>query len=123
MSDMRGLTIIVIAADPARFHAALSVAAAHAALDRLTRLFLQGEAAALLRVPIFWAEDKSYSDAGLPTLGELLTEAIALGVGITACQSGLHLAGMTAADLPPGVTTGGIIEILAEQSGNRILMA
>ena len=48
MPGMRGLTILVAAADPERFHAALSLAAAQAALGGRARLHLQGEAVALL---------------------------------------------------------------------------
>lgn len=123
MSVMRGLTIIVATADPARLHAALSVAAAHAALDRPTRMFLQGEAVVLLRSPIRWAEDERYSASGLPTLGELLAEAAAIGVRITACQSGLALALMELNDLPPGIDTGGILELLTRHGADQLLMA
>ncbi len=42
---MQGLTIIVAGADEERFRSALEVAAANAALDRTTRVFLQGAAA------------------------------------------------------------------------------
>ncbi|QPQ56242.1 DsrE family protein [Allosphingosinicella flava] len=110
---MRPLTVIVAGPDPARFHAALSLAAAAAALDRPVRLFLQAEAVALLRAPIAAPGDAAYAKAGMPVLAALLEEAQALGVAVTACQSGLALAEMTAAALPPEVDTGGLIEALA----------
>jgi predicted peroxiredoxin len=123
MSVVPGLTIIVATADPERLHAALSVAAAHAALDRPTRMFLQGDAVALLRIPIGWAEDGRYSAAGLPTLGELVAEAAAIGVRITACQSGLALASLELSDLPPGIDAGGILELLTRHEADQLLMA
>ena len=52
MPDMPGLNIIVAAADGTRFYAALETAAAASALGRPARVFLQGEAAALLRAPV-----------------------------------------------------------------------
>src|SRR3546814_12516442 len=51
------LTIIVAAADGARLYAALETAMAAVALGHPARLFLQGEAAGLLRVPIGCAGD------------------------------------------------------------------
>jgi predicted peroxiredoxin len=110
MPFMSGLTIIVASGDPARFAAALEIAAANAALGRRTRLFLQSDAVQLLR-----------QDAASNT--ELLGEAIALGASITLCQSGLALAGMTADRLPAGVETGGLVELLATSGDDQLLMA
>lgn len=123
MLRMRGLTIIVATADPARFHAALSLAAAQAALERPARLFLQAEAVALLRQPVAMPDDPRYNAAGIPRLGELLNEAMALGVTIIACQTGLALAGMEARDLPDGIETGGLIELLTQTEDDRLIIA
>lgn len=123
MCRVQGLTIIIAGADPERFHAALSIAAAQAALDRPAALFLQADAVRLLCRPIEAPGDAPYSEVGIPTLSELFAEAKALGVEITACQSGLALAGMTAADLPGGVETGGLVDLLSRRSGDQLLMA
>jgi predicted peroxiredoxin len=120
---MRGLTIIVAAADPARLHAALSLAAAQAALDRPARIFLQAEAVALIRRPVAMPDDARYAEAGMPTLGDLLGEASALGVVIIACQTGLALAGMTAGDLPEGIETGGLLGLLAGRRDDELVIA
>lgn len=117
------MTIIVASADQARFHAALSVAAANAALARPTRLFLQGEAAALLGEGAAAAATARYQAAGLPSSSELLGEALALGVEMTVCQSGLALAGMRADELPEGIESGGLVQLLAEHADDRLLMA
>jgi predicted peroxiredoxin len=122
MSRLQGLTIVVAGADPARLHAALSLAAAWAAMDRRAHLFLQAEAVALLHRGDSVC-DSRYRQAGLPTLRDLIGESLALGVAITACQSGLALAGLTTADLPEGVETGGLVELLASRRDDQLLMA
>jgi len=119
---MRGVTIVVAGADPARLHAALSVAAAWAALDRRARIFLQADAVGLLRAPST-PDDERNSQAGMPTLRELLEESLALGVTVVACQSGLALAGMSVEDLPAGIETGGLVEMLSKHRDDQLLMA
>ena len=121
MPRMPGVMIVAAGADPARLHAALSLAAAWAALDRPARIFLQADAVGLVREGA--AADKSHEEAGLPTLRELIGECLALGVTIAACQSGLALAGMTKADLPEGVETGGLVGFLASQADEQLLLA
>lgn len=118
---MRGLTIIVAGPDPSRFRAALSIAAAAAALDRPIRLFLQADAVALLRPPLAGPDDEAHEAAGLPTLADLFREAIALGVTIIACQSGLPLIGITADTLPAGIEVGGLLSEL--QKDYELLIA
>ncbi|HEY0115820.1 MAG TPA: peroxiredoxin [Allosphingosinicella sp.] len=120
---MRRLTIVVASADPARFHAALSLAAAQAALERPARLFLQGEAAGLLRQPMSSPADPGHKAAGLPTLGELYEEAAALGVEFIACQSGLALCGIAAEALPAGTGVGGLVSLLADADDDQLLLA
>ena len=119
---MPGLTIIVATADADRFHAALSLAAAKSALDQRSRIFLQGEAAGLLR------EARSPSDAkrsryGVPTIRQLLEEARALGTEIIACQSGLALCGLSADALPEGITTAGLVQILSTRGDDQLVFA
>lgn len=106
---MPSLTIIVATADAARFQAAVELAAANAALGHRTRLFLQAPAVPLLREhqgPV-----------------QLLEEAIVLGASVTACQTGLAAAGMSAMDLPEGVDTGGLIGLLSHLEEDQLLMA
>lgn len=119
---MRGLTIVVASPDPDRFHAALSLAAANAALDRRTRVFLQGEAAALIRDARSPADSRR-SECGVPTTQQLLAEARALGTEIIVCQSGLALCGLAADALPEGIVTAGLVGILSTLEDDRLLMA
>jgi predicted peroxiredoxin len=122
MPGMRGLMIVVAGADPARLHGALSLAAAWAALDRPAHLFLQADSVALLR-PGASEGDERYREAGMPGLRELLEESLALGVTVTACQSGLALAGLSAEDLPGGVEMGGLVDSLSRHWDDQLVMA
>lgn len=120
---MPGLTVIVAGADPERFHAALSLATANAALGERSRLFLQGEAAGLLGPPDPSEADRKREEHGVPTLAELLAEALAMDVEVIACQSGLTVAGMSADRLPEGVTTGGLVQLLAGRGDDQLVIA
>ena len=111
---MPGLNIIVASADGQRFYAALETAAAAAALGRPARLFLQGEAAALLRDPVSFAGDEARRAAGQPDLAWLVEEAIAMDVALFVCQSGMALVGIAATELVPHVRAAGLVSFLAE---------
>lgn len=119
---MPGLTIVVASADPDRFHAALSVAAANAAIGERSRIFLQGEAATLI-ANCQSAADAGRGEHGIPTVQQLLDEALALGVETIVCQSGLLLAGLDAGRLPAGFRTGGLVELLASRGDDQLLIA
>jgi predicted peroxiredoxin len=118
---MRGLTLIVTGRDPERLRAALTLAAAHAALEGRTRLFCQGEAVEPLapwaRVP----NDADHQAAGLPTLGQLIEEALGLGVEILACQSGLALMRIPADALDPRIASGGPVSLLQTLGEDRLV--
>ena len=60
------------------------------------RIFLQGEAAALLRDPVSFAGDETRRAAGQPDLAWLVEEAIAMEIDLFTCQSGMALVGMAA---------------------------
>lgn len=119
---MPGLSIIVASADGQRFYAALEVAAAAAALGRSVRIFLQGEAAALLRTPVAFDGDPARRAAGQPDLVSLIAEAMAMDVRLTVCQSGMALVRMTTSDLVPQVRAGGLISFLADSGPNDQLL-
>lgn len=119
---MRELRIVVATADPERFRGALMLAAAQAALGGAATLFLQLDAVALLRAPVSAPQDDTHGCAGLPTLATLLADALALGVAVTACQSGLALTGLSAADLPDGVEAGGPVAFLQATSDDARLL-
>lgn len=111
---MRDLRIVLLAADAERFRGALMLAAAQAALGGRASLFLQTDAVALLAPGRSVPGDVAHRAAGLPPLADLLAEALAQGVAVTACQTGLALSGLQADDLPDGIVTGGPVGFLAE---------
>lgn len=114
MRDMPGLSIIVPGAEGGRFYAALEVAMAAAALGRPARIFLQGEAARLLRDPVGFADDDTRRAAGQPDLAGMVAEAITMEVSLVVCQSGMALVGINAADLVPQVRAGGLVSFMAD---------
>ena len=99
------LAIVVSEAGP-RLTTALTLAAATAALGRAVTMLFDGASVVALTSP-----------------DEPLTTARDLGVQIVACQTGLAAAGITAADLPPGVTTGGMVSFLAAAGDAHLLLA
>jgi predicted peroxiredoxin len=119
---MRGLTIVVADMSSERFRTALVMAAAHAALGGKARLFLQGEAVSILRAPIAGTEDETHEAAGLPTLGELIDDTLALGVTMTGCQSGQALFDATADEFHPALAWAGMTTVLAELGEDRLVV-
>jgi predicted peroxiredoxin len=112
---MQGLSIVVATADAERFASALELAAANAALERPTRLFLQAQAVRALVAG-------GQAVEGMPSPQEMLDEALALGVEVSACQSGLALAGLDASELPQGVETEGLVSFLAAGRDDQLLV-
>lgn len=119
---MPRLNIIVAAADGQRFYAAIETAIAAAALGRPARIFLQGEAASLLRVPVTFAGDAAREAAGQPGLAAIIAEAAAMDVRLIVCQSGMALVGMTTSDLVPQVRAGGLVSFLADAAADDPLV-
>jgi predicted peroxiredoxin len=119
---MRGLTIILAEPDGERLRAALTLAAANAALGGRTRLFCQGDAVRLL-AGLSAPRDAAHAAAGLPTLVALCEEALGLGVELIACQSGLQLAGFTADELDSRIGYGGPVSVMQTLGDDRLLLA
>ena len=119
----RGLAIIFAAADHARLHAGLTLACSAAALDRPVALFFHGESVAALAPGWHWQGDVPLAAAGIPPLATMLTSANDLGVAFMACQSGLHLCGLSAAALADGIEAGGMIAFLAAVQDADIVLA
>jgi len=110
---MPGLNILLVGDDAERLRAALMLGLTQRALDGEARIFLQMEAVRLLAPPIAAPQDEAHQRAGFPTLAALLDEALADDVTLIACQSGLALCAMKAADLDPRIETGGLLSFMA----------
>ena len=106
------LHIAVLTADADRFHGALTLAAAEAALGGRVTIFLQLEAVGML-ASLAAPGDAARSAHGLPTLAELVDEALDLGVVLLVCQSGLALAEIDAAQLEPRIEVSGPVAFLS----------
>lgn len=115
------LVIGTIAHD--RLHAALSLAAASAALGRQVALYLHADAVRIVDPAMRWPEDARFAAAGAPTIRELIDSAEALGVSVTACQTGLALTGLAAGALGPGIEPGGLIDFLSRAGDVEVLLA
>lgn len=112
-SPRRPLALIVATGEPERLRAAATLARCEIALGGAATLFLQGRAVALLAADAAPPEDADWIMAGEPALGVLIGEALADGVAMTACQSGLAMSGISAQQLVDGIATGGMIGFLA----------
>ena len=118
---MRGLTIVVADISSERFRCALNMALAQAALGGKARVFLDGEAVAILRPPISGWEDEAYEAAGLPTLPRLHAEALDAGVRIILCQSGMAMTGAEPRDYDERVEFAGMVSLMAELGDDRLV--
>jgi predicted peroxiredoxin len=119
---MRGLTIVLAEADPARLRTALTMAAAWTALGGTARLFLDGGAVAAAQLPITDPADDTHVAAGLPALSALMADALADGVRLILCQSGMAMLGLTPDDMAAGAEYGGMIGVMAELGGDRLVV-
>lgn len=120
---MRGLLIIIGGARHDAIHAALTLAAASAALRRRKiSIHLHAEAVRIADPEMEWTEDQHFAAGGLPTVRDLLLSVIELGGTVNACQSGLALAGLSAEALVPGVQAGGLIDFLARAEDAEIVL-
>ena len=99
---MRGLTIVVASADPARLDAALTLANAHAALGGRARVYLHDSAVTAAMPP------------------DLYAAAVELGVMFVACQTALDTHGVV---LPRDLEGGGMIGLVADLGEDRLVIA
>lgn len=121
MCGVRGLTVVLAEAKPARLRAALSLLAAQAALGGRARLYLHEDAVALLgAAPLAHASDGAHRAAGLPDLAGLLADARELGVEVHACQTGASMAGVGLDGL---AEAGGLLSLLQALGEDRLVLA
>jgi predicted peroxiredoxin len=107
------LAVVVLTPDAERFRGALMIAMAQVALGGEARVFLQLDAVALLRPALIGPRDAAHNAAGLPPLAALIDDALDSGVAITACQTGLALADLEAAQLDARLDIGGPVGFMS----------
>ena len=110
----QGLAIIFSDSAHGRIHAGLSLACASAALGRPVRMFFHGESVCAFDRHRKWKGDETFTLAGIPSLCDMITTALELGIATMACTSGLHLCGLTANQLPENVEAAGMVAFLAD---------
>jgi predicted peroxiredoxin len=76
----------------------------------------------LIRQPIVGWEDEAYADAGQPTLPELYAEALAQGVHLIVCQSGMQMTGAEPRDYDPRVEYGGMVSLMQTLDDGRLVV-
>lgn len=118
---MTGLTILLVATDPAGARAALTLAVSQAALGGRVRLYGHERAVTML-LPGQDGDEILLADAGLPGRAALIDMALEAGVTITACQTGLALCGLGIGNLVAGVQAGGLMSILADLGDDRLVV-
>lgn len=104
MPGLRGLTVIVATGEAERFACAVELAASWAALGGKARLFCRGGAVMRLDDPA-------------------LIEALAGGVTVIACQTGLAEHGIDLTAHDPRIAGGGMVSLLAELGEDRLVVA
>jgi predicted peroxiredoxin len=115
--------MIVATGEPERFRAGLTLARCEIALGGTARMLLQGMAVTLAVPGAGIAGDARWVSAGEPALDHLLDEALADGVQIVACQSGLAIATISAEQVDNRIAIGGMIGFLAGLTRDeRLLM-
>ncbi len=130
------LSIVVFSGDFERVHYALSMAAAAAAIDRPTTLFLTMGAIHALgpRRPDGspgWtalsgaaARDAEFAERGVATFEELFSACVALGVRIMVCEMGLRAVGLVREELRQDFEfeEGGIVTFLNDASATGAML-
>jgi predicted peroxiredoxin len=117
---MTGLTIVLIATDPVRVRAALTLAISQVALGGRVRLYAHEHAVSML-VPGADGDNLLLADAGLPDRQALLAMAVDAGVSLIACQTGLALCGLGIDNLVAGAEAGGLMSALADLNNDRLV--
>lgn len=120
-----GLGILLLSGGHERAHYAFVLATGAAAIGRAVTLFASNEGCrALLRdwSSIAGAErDGAVQASGVAGLAELREAAVALGVRLLACDSGLAMAGLDPACLLPQVEVAGVPSFLAAIGSNPVM--
>lgn len=120
--NSRPLAVVLGTLAHDRLHAALSLAAASAALRRTVSIYLHAEGVRLLDPAQSWPEDARFTAAGAPAIRELFVTLTELGATVTVCQTGLALTGISAAMLPGTAQPGGLIDFLSRTGDAEVVL-
>lgn len=118
----RPLTFIILTDDYQRLHGGLSTASAMAALGRSVAIHFQGQAVRAVRSGRRWPEDAAARVDGTPTLTDLFAALVDLDVKVTACETGMASAGMTASDIGDDIETVGLVALLSRPERDLMIV-
>jgi uncharacterized protein len=119
------LGVLLISGGHERAHYAFVLAAAAAALGRSVVLFATNEGTRALRADLAGLDDAGREArvraAGVAGLADLRAATMQMGARLIACEAGLLMAGVQAAELLPGVEVAGVATFLAATGGGQIV--
>jgi peroxiredoxin family protein len=119
------LGVLLISGGHERAHYAFVLAAAAAALGRSVILFATNEGTRALRADLAGLDDAGREArvraAGVAGLADLRAATMQMGARLIACEAGLLMAGVQAAELLPGVEVAGVATFLAATGGGQIV--
>ncbi len=122
MRPVNGLAVIITTPDPVRFRAGLTLALAQSALGGRVRVYCHEASVALLAsAPRDDDDCAALASAGLPDRQGLIAMALASGITLIACQTGLAMSGLSIEALVPGVEAGGMMGLLADLDDDRLV--
>lgn len=117
------LTVMLVSEDVARARAALSLALADAALGGTPRIYAHERAVTMLATATREDDDSSaLASEGLPDRPTLLAMAVAEGVTLIACQTGLSSCDLAIEQLMRGTEAGGLVGLLATLGGSHLIV-
>ena len=119
------LGVLLVSGGHERAHYAFVLAAAAAALGRSVVLFATNEGTRALRADLAGLDDAGEESrvraAGVAGLAELRGATMEMGARLIACEAGLLMAGVQAAELLPGVEVAGVATFLAAIGGGQVI--
>lgn len=119
------LGLLLLSGGHERAHYAFVLAAAAAALGRRVVLFATNEGTRALCAEIAGLSDAGrearVGAAGVAGLAELRAASMEMGARLIACEAGLRMADVQAAELLAGVEVAGVATFLAETSGGQVI--
>jgi len=119
------LGVLLVSGGHERAHYAFVLAAAAAALGRSVVLFATNEGTRALCADLAGLDDAGREArvraAGVAGLAELRGATMEMGARLIACEAGLLMAGVQAAELLPGVEVAGVATFLAATAGGQVI--
>ncbi len=112
MPERRPLAILLATGDHARMHAAFTLAAGAAAMDRPVLVFAMGDGCRALLATLDAAGEALLAGRGVATVAELRAAAVDLGARLVICETALRASGIDPGALLAGIAVEGVLAFL-----------